>query len=100
CTSPSSHQCFLREYISDGNGHPVSTGKFLGGLPAGQTYTGSPDGTTGISTWAATKKQAQDLLGMELLDKDVFNVPTILTDPYGNYIPGPARGLPQYVTTT
>jgi Ca2+-binding RTX toxin-like protein len=99
-TSHSSHQFFLREYMSDGNGHPVATGRFLGGLPAGQTYFNSPDGTTGISTWASTKKQAHDLLGLELRDTDVTNVPTILTDPYGNYIPGPARGLPQYVTKT
>jgi len=99
-TSHSSHQFFLREYVSDGAGHPLSTGRFLGGLPAGQTYAGSPDGTTGMSTWAATKKQAQDLLGLQLVDRDVTNIPMILMDPYGNYIPGPDRGLPQYVTKT
>ena len=27
--------------------HPVSTGKLLGGLPAGQTYFQSPDGHDG-----------------------------------------------------
>lgn len=99
-TSHSSHQVFLRQYVSDGAGHPVSTGRLLGGLPAGQTYAGSPDGTDGMSTWASTKKQAAELLGLRLVDKDVFNVPTILTDPYGNFVPGPARGLPQYVTAT
>ena len=99
-TSHSSHQFFLREYISDGAGHPLATGRFLGGLAAGQTYTGSPDGRTGMSTWAATKLQAATQLGLLLADKDVFNVPMILADPYGNYIPGPARGLPQYVTAS
>jgi Ca2+-binding RTX toxin-like protein len=99
-TSHPSHQVFLREYKLDANNHPVSTGKFLGGLPAGKTYLNSPDGTDGISTWASVKKQAKDLLGLRLVDADVFNVPTILADPYGNFIPGPARGLPQYVTKT
>jgi Ca2+-binding RTX toxin-like protein len=98
-TSHSAHQFFLREYVSDGAGHPLSTGKFLGGLPAGQTYLNSPDSTTGISTWASTKKQAHELLGLRLVDTDVTNIPMINTDPYGNYIPGPLRGLPQYVTT-
>ncbi|NUR05768.1 MAG: choice-of-anchor D domain-containing protein [Nocardioidaceae bacterium] len=98
-TSHSSHQVFLREY-SLVNGKPVSTGKFLGGLPAGQTYPGSPDGTDGISTWASVKKQAAEKLGLQLVDRDVTDIPMLATDPYGNFIPGPARGLPQYVTTT
>ena len=76
---------------------PVSTGKLLGGLPAGQTYLNSPDGTDGIGTWAAVKKQAAEKLGLLLVDKDVLNVPMIATDPYGKFIPGPLRGLPQYV---
>src|SRR4029079_13136810 len=29
---------------------------------------------------------------------DVSNVPMIATDPYGKFIPGPDRGLPQFVT--
>ena len=28
------------------------------------------------------------------------NIPMIYADPYGNFVPGPARGLPQYVTAT
>ncbi|GAB3870256.1 peroxidase family protein [Terrabacter terrigena] len=98
-TSHSSHQVFLREY-SMVAGKPVSTGKFLGGLPAGQTYPGSPDGQDGISTWASVKKQAAEKLGLQLVDTDVTNIPMLATDPYGNFIPGPARGLPQYVTAT
>jgi Ca2+-binding RTX toxin-like protein len=98
-TSHASHQVFLREYNSVA-GKPVSTGKFLGGLGAGLTYPGSPDGTDGISTWASTKLQAATKLGLQLVDTDVTNIPMLATDPYGNFIPGPARGLPQYVTTT
>src|SRR3954454_19806514 len=37
-TSHSSHQVFLREYVDNAAGRPVSTGKLLGGLAAGQTY--------------------------------------------------------------
>ncbi len=100
-TSHASHQAFLREYVLDtATGKPVATGRLLGGLGAGQTYQGSPDGTTGMSTWKSTKKQAAEKLGLLLVDTDVTNIPMLLTDPYGNFIPGPARGLPQYVTAT
>ncbi|WP_344108777.1 peroxidase family protein [Kribbella alba] len=99
-TSHASHQVFLREYANNAAGKPVSTGKLLGGLGAGLTYAGSPDGRDGISSWASTKKQAADLLGLQLADTDVTNIPMIASDPYGNFIPGPARGLPQYVTAT
>jgi Ca2+-binding RTX toxin-like protein len=99
-TSHPSHQVFLREYVLNTANRPVSTGKLLGGLAAGQTYLNSPDGQTGIGTWAAVKRQAANLLGLRLVDADVTNVPMLATDPYGKFIPGPARGLPQYVTTT
>jgi Ca2+-binding RTX toxin-like protein len=98
--SHASHQVFLREYALNAAGHPVSTGKLLGGLPAGQTYANSPDGTSGIGTWAAVKQQAATKLGFKLVDADVTNIPMLATDPYGKFIPGPARGLPQYVTTS
>ncbi|MEA2623463.1 MAG: hypothetical protein QOH61_2373, partial [Chloroflexota bacterium] len=99
-TSHAAHQVFLREYVDNAQSKPVSTGKLLGGLGAGLTYPGSPDGTDGISTWAAVKAQAATLLGLKLVDMDVLNIPQNLSDPYGNFVPGPARGLPQYVTTT
>jgi Ca2+-binding RTX toxin-like protein len=86
-TSHSSHQVFTREYVLNAGGRPVATGKFLeqadGGLP----------------TWAMVKRQAADKLGLLLVDADAGNIPMIAADQYGNFIPGPARGLPQYVTT-
>ncbi len=99
-TSHSSHQVFLREYVMNPAGLPVSTGKLLGGLGPDGTYPGSPDGTTGMATWASVKQQAADRLGLRLVDADVTNIPMIAADPYGKFLPGPARGLPQYVTRT
>ena len=99
-TSHPSHQVFLREYALSSADRPVSTGRMLGGLPAGLTYQGSPDGRSGMATWAAVKEQARTLLGLALVDRDVTSVPMLATDPYGRFIPGPARGLPQYVTKT
>jgi Ca2+-binding RTX toxin-like protein len=87
-TSHSSHQVFLREYVKNAAGFPVSTGSLLGG-------TALP---TAMPTWADVKTQAATLLGLQLVDTDVTNVPMIAADPYGKFIPGPLRGLPQYVT--
>src|SRR3954469_10296337 len=101
-TSHASHQVFLREYAAGtGTAGPnspaaVATGKLLHGLGTGETYTGSPDMTGGESTWASVKKQAHDLLGLQLVDADVTNVPMLAVDPYGKFLPG-AHGLPQYV---
>ena len=81
-TSHASHQFFLREYTSTAGG-PVATGKFLS----------RPDGD-GMATWTEIKAQASSLLGLQLLDTDVNDVPLIATDVYGNFIPGPARGMP------
>jgi Ca2+-binding RTX toxin-like protein len=87
-TSHSSHQVFLREYVSDPTtGRPVATGKFLS----------ETDG--GMATWATVKTQAATKLGLQLVDVDVNNIPMIAADQYGNFIPGPS-GLPQYLTTT
>jgi Ca2+-binding RTX toxin-like protein len=91
-TSHASHQVFLREYVNNTAGKPVSTGQLLGG-PAGPT-------AGGMATWARVKEQAATLLGLKLVDQDVFDIPMLATDPYGKFLPGPLRGLPQYVTTT
>ncbi|WP_310529401.1 peroxidase family protein, partial [Nocardioides sp.] len=92
-TSHASHQAFLREYSLNGANQPVSTGKLLG------QFSLAPDTTdTGMATWASTKEQAATMLGLQLVDKDVLNVPMLAVDPYGNFIPGDLRGMPQYVT--
>ena len=82
-TSHPSHQVFLREYRETPDG-PVPTGRLLDGA----------DG--GLANWGEVKKQARDLLGIELDDEDVLNVPLVATDPYGHFIPG-ENGLPQLV---
>jgi hypothetical protein len=85
-SSHASHQIFLREY-ADAAGVPVSTGKLLN----------SADG--GMGTWGQLRAQAATLLGLQLVDGDVGNIPMIASDPYGNFVPGP-NGLPQYVTAS
>ena len=94
--SHASVQVFLREYKplpentfdEEGNeisGWPMATGRLLQGEMGG------------MSTWADVKKQAADVLGIKLTDLDVGSVPLIVTDEYGNFIPG-ANGYPQLVT--
>jgi len=85
-TSHSSHQVFMREYDNT-SGKPLATGKFLS------------DAAGGIATWAMIKDQAATKLGLKLSDADVTNIPMILADQYGNFIPGP-NGFPQYVKST
>ncbi len=88
-TSHPAHQVFLREYeLRDGVPH--DTGRLLDGtLPGG--------GTGGLTTWADVKRQANEVLGIELTDADVLNVPQVAVDLYGNFIPGPG-GFPLLVT--
>ncbi|NWL78717.1 heme peroxidase, partial [Pseudomonas taiwanensis] len=90
-TSHPSHQVFLREYVLDANGRPVATGRMLDGT--------NPDGSPGgLPTWADVKAQARAMLGIELDDQDVLNLPLIATDAYGKFIPDPATGFAQIVT--
>ncbi len=81
-TSHPSHQVFLREYALNGLGQAVSTGKLLDGAHGG------------LATWADVKAQAASMLGIQLSDHDVHNVPLLLTDAYGRFIPG-ANGFAQ-----
>src|SRR5215207_2383402 len=83
-TSHASHQVFLRQYVLNAAGDPVSTGKLIEG------------GNGGMATWADVKAQAATLLGIRLLDSDVGNVPLLATDQYGEFIRGP-NGYPQIV---
>ena len=97
-SSHPSHQVFLRAYEMR-DGAPVSTGGLLTNRDiGGDGIFGTADDTElgGMSTWAALKAQARDLLGIELTDADVGNVPLIATDAYGNFIRGP-NGFPQVV---
>ncbi|MEW6353116.1 MAG: peroxidase family protein, partial [Pseudomonadota bacterium] len=83
-TSHPSHQVFLREYALDASGQPVATGRLLDGA------------TGGLATWADVKAQARDLLGINLTDADVTNLPLLATDEYGRFLRGP-NGFAQIV---
>jgi hypothetical protein len=88
-TSHPSHQVFLREYeLVDGRPH--DTGRLLDGTLAG-------GGVGGLPTWNDVKRQARDILGVELVDTDVLDVPMLVTDLYGNFVPG-ENGFPQLLT--
>jgi beta-lactam-binding protein with PASTA domain len=107
-TSHPSHQVFLRQYVCANNpaaavcggaaGPPVPDGKVLDGdhcSPRGTGFIG--DDICNIGNWGKVKAQAAQKLGIQFLDTDVLNVPLILTDPYGHFKPGPARGMAQLV---
>ncbi|HYU46130.1 MAG TPA: peroxidase family protein, partial [Terriglobales bacterium] len=81
-TSHASHQVFLRAYQLVA-GKPVPTGSLIDGAITGN-----------IGSWAEVKAQASTKLGIALADIDVLNVPLLLTDPYGHFVPG-AHGFPQ-----
>ena len=85
-TSTPSHQVFNREYVLNGALEPVSNGRLLTGASG-----------SGMATWDDLKLQAATLLGIQLVDEDVLNIPLIATDLYGKFIPGPVRGMPQIV---
>ena len=101
-SSHPSHQVFLRAYTLDANGAPVATGKLITNKDLGTDggFGGQDENADtelgGMATWVVVKAQARDLLGINLTDADVFNVPLLATDPYGNFIAGP-NGFPQVV---
>jgi Ca2+-binding RTX toxin-like protein len=102
-TSHASHQAFLREYVTLPNGRDGVAGNLDDGSPAANgrllgdsTRTPGIHGDTGMSTWASVKRQARTVLGINLTDPDLLDIPMLATDPYGEYIPGP-HGLPQLV---
>ncbi|VVT34324.1 peroxidase family protein [Rhizobium sp. EC-SD404] len=82
-TSHASHQVFLREYAMVG-GEPLATGRLLDGAEGG------------LATWADVKAQALNMLGIQLSDMDVFAVPLLRTDAYGEFIRDD-NGFPQVV---
>ncbi len=84
-TSHPSHQVFLRQYEMVA-GRPVDTGRLL------------TSAAGGMATWADVKDQARTMLGIELGDLDVLNVPVLKTDLYGHFVRA-TNGLPQMVKT-
>lgn len=84
--SSASKQVFMREYIAGPDGKPIATGHLLEGSNGG------------LATWADIKAQAKTVLGIELTDLNVGNIPLIAADQYGNFIPG-ANGYPQLVVS-
>jgi Ca2+-binding RTX toxin-like protein len=100
-SSHPSHQVFLREYVINAAGDPVATGRLITNrdLGADGLFGTADDGTGengGMATWKVVKAQARDILGINLTDADVHNVPLLATDAYGNFIRGP-NGMPQVV---
>lgn len=83
-TSNPSHQVFLREYVMV-DGGPQATGRMLEGQGGG------------APTWADVKAQASTMLGIELSDLNVFSVPLLVTDLYGEFERG-ENGFPQLMT--
>ena len=99
-TSHPSHQVFVREYAFNAVGDPVSTGRLITNRDLGadgEFGTGDDTDLGGMATWAIVKAQARDMLGIELDDFDVLNLPLLATDQYGKFIPG-ANGFAQLVT--
>ncbi|WP_235199936.1 peroxidase family protein [Pseudomonas monteilii] len=97
-SSHPSHQVFLRAYIMTDDG-PVATGRLITNRDLGadgKFGTGDDTEIGGMATWKVVKAQARDLLGINLTDADVDNVPLLATDAYGNFIKGP-NGYPMVV---
>jgi Ca2+-binding RTX toxin-like protein len=94
-TSHPSHQVFVRQYVLNSEGKPVSTGNLIEGLDAAGGTTGVGHG--GMATWGEVKAQTLQMLGIQLVDQDVGKVPLLRTDAYGNFIPDPVTGFAQVV---
>jgi len=97
-SSHPSHQVFLRAYLLTDDG-PVATGRLITNRDLGADGKfGTADDTEigGMATWKVLKAQARDVLGINLTDADVDNVPLLATDAYGNFIKGP-NGYPMVV---
>jgi hypothetical protein len=78
-----SHQVFLRAYERNAAGDPVATGKLIVNRnlgPDGEYDTADDTVLGGMATWAVVKAQARDILGIDLTDADVFDVPLLATD--------------------
>ena len=94
-TSHPSHQVFLREYVLQRR-RPAGLHRQAARRPS--PATGTPDGHGRPGPTSRSRPPTCSACSSQ--DKDVTNVPMLAADPYGKFIPGPARGLPQYVTAT
>jgi len=83
-SSHPAHQVFLRQYAL-ADGRPVATGRLIEGVNGG------------MAKWSDVKAQAATVLGIELTDADLLDVPQVVVDPYGNFVPG-LGGFPQLIT--
>ncbi len=95
-TSHPSHQVFLREYVLDGAGKPVATGRLLENRDAGTDgiyYTGDDVQTGGLATWAEVKAQARDAARHRADRRRRHQRAAARDRPYGNFLPG-ANGFP------
>ncbi|HIL34442.1 MAG TPA: hypothetical protein EYG28_03430 [Nitrospiria bacterium] len=94
--SHASAQILLRHYEVRG-GVLQNSGHLIDGFGNDRILDTADDG--GMATWDAAQLQALQKFGIILDDQDGNNIPMFLSDPYGNFIPGPASGLPQLVTS-
>ena len=69
---------------------PKNSGRLLDGYGDDRLLDTADDG--GLATWNTVKEQAARKLAIRLDDQDGNNIPMILSDVYGNFIPG-ARGF-------
>jgi len=96
-SSHPSAQVLLRHYeLRDGK--LQATGRLLNGFGDDHLLDNADDG--GMGTWDTVQAQARVKFGILLDDFDGDNMPMFAADLYGNFLPGPARGLPQLVTDT
>ena len=95
-TSHPAHQFFLREYELKTVTDPVTGISHLEPFATGNLIEGSAGG---MAKWADVKQQAREVLGINLTDANVFDVPLVLTDAYGNFIRG-EHGMPQVIVKT
>src|SRR5215475_5518610 len=81
-SSHPSHQVFLRAYELNAAGQPVTTGKLIVNRDLGadgRFGTADDKSIGGMATWAVVKAQARDILGINLTDANLFDVPLLAT---------------------
>ena len=97
-TSHPSHQVFLRQYALVGRQSRFRPAWCSTAGSARRAAPGSPATTSATSaTGPRSRRRRRRCSASALVDTDVFNVPLLLTDPYGHFKPGPQRGMPQLV---